>query len=67
MENERCPTCNHAKHEPDKCTQCNCGQSEICHGEIENGNGTRLGRAINAGPLSGLAYVVPARRKGYRD
>jgi hypothetical protein len=66
MENERCPTCNHALHEPDKCAQCNCGESEICHGDLP-GEGMAKARMIMGHPLSGLSHVVPVRRKRYED
>lgn len=27
----KCPDCKHDPHEPSRCSQCNCGQSEISH------------------------------------
>ena len=28
---DHCPTCNHPRHEPACCEQCNCGESSLAH------------------------------------
>ena len=37
-----CPDCKHEAHEPGKCEQCNCGDSEISHSGAMTSDYTRV-------------------------
>jgi hypothetical protein len=62
-----CSICHHEEHDPGKCPQDNCGQSEISHGDAISTDHTQIvtWQSFRRGEVSttDVAHIKPRRTR----